>query len=1261
MLDRIIRFFLEQKLIAFLLLLALVAWGIAVAPFNWEAGLMPRDPVPVDAIPNLGENQQIVYTAWEGRSPQDVEDQITYPLTTQLLSVPGVKSVRSSSMFGRSSIYVIFEEEIEFYWSRSRILEKLNALPAGLLPDGVQPALGPDATALGQIFWYTLEGRDSEGNTTGGWDLQELRTIQDFLVGYALSSVSGVAEVAPIGGYVKEYQVDVDPDRLKMYDLTLSDLYRAVKGSNAEVGARTVELNRVEYLVRGLGYVSEIADIEEAVIRTVGTTPVKVKDVAQVGMGPALRRGALDRDGAEAVGAVVVAREGANPMEVITQLKQKIAEIAPGLPQKELADGTTSQVQIVPFYDRTQLIDETLGTLEEALNLEVLITIIVIVVMVLNFRISALISAMLPIAILMTFIAMKLGGVDANIVALSGIAIAIGTIVDMGVILSENMLRHMEEADDSESILETIFQATSEVASAVLTAVLTTIISFLPVFTMVAQEGKLFRPLAYTKTFALIASIIITITLIPPFAHWLFSIKVKRPAMRLFWNGMLVLAGIGAMIWVGSWPGFVLLLLGVINGGFEWMESYSDLRLEIRWQRGANIVVVLLYVSSLLAKVWIPLGPLAGGFLNWLFVALLLGLLMGSFYLVLWKYRPMLHWCLDHKGAFLSFPAFFVFFALLIWLGFATLFGFIPKTLDAIGWDIRESTVWTAASETFPGLGEEFMPSLNEGAFLLMPTTMPHAGIEETVEQMQLLDMLVADIPEVEEVVGKMGRVESALDPAPISMYENLIQYKSEYKTDADGHRIRFRVDEQGEYLRDKAGELIPDPNGLYFRQWRDHITSRDDIWQEIVDRVNVPGITSAPKLQPIETRLVMLQTGMRAPLGVKVRGPDLRTLEQVSAQLEALLQQVDGIRSQSVFAERVVGKPYLEIEPDREKLARYGITMAEFQDLVRIGIGGDPITQTVEGRERYRVRVRFARELRDSPEAMNNLLLTSATGAEIPLGDVAHISYRRGPQVIKSEDTFLVNYVIFDKQEGIAEVDVVERAQAFLQEAIDSGQFTLPAGVSYQFAGTYENQVRATKRLAIILPLTLFIIFLIVYFQFRSVAITLMVFTGIVIAWSGGFLLIWLYGQGWFFNLELLGQQLRELFQMGTVNLSVAVWVGFIALFGIAADGGIVLATYLQQIFRREPTRTISEVKRAVLKASERRIRPTLMTTATTILALIPVLTSTGKGAAILIPMAIPSVGGMFLQILALFTVPVLFSWWKERTLSTTETEQQA
>ncbi|MDX9892768.1 MAG: efflux RND transporter permease subunit, partial [Bacteroidales bacterium] len=797
MLDKIIRFFLENKLVTVLMLIFFVSWGMVTSPFGWDTKILPSDPVPVDAIPDIGENQQIVFTQWPGRSPQDIEDQISYPLTTSLLGIPGVKSIRSSSVFGFSSIYIIFDENIEFYWSRSRILEKLNSLPANLLPEGVQPALGPDATALGQVFWYTIEGRDKNGNPTGGWDLHEIRTVQDFYVKYGLNSAEDVSEVASIGGFVQEYQVDVNPDALKAYNIPLHKVMMAVKNSNRDIGAKTIEINQAEYLVRGLGYIKSVEDLEKAVVAINGNVPVRISDIGVVTLGPATRRGALDKDGAEVAGGVVVARYGSNPLHVINNVKDKIAEIAPGLPKRVLPDGTESQLTIVPFYDRTQLIYETLGTLEEALSLQILITILVIIVMIYNLRASLLISSLLPIAVLMVFISMRYAGVDANIVALSGIAIAIGTMVDLGIILSENIMKHMDEAPPEQKLIETIYKGASEVATAILTAVSTTIVSFIPVFTMQAAEGKLFGPLAFTKTFALVAALMVALFILPAFAHWFFGARIKNRTGVKWVNAALALTGVIALIAGYYWGGALLFLFG-ISGLLKAIFYHEEQNLPkaVKWLLNhSGLVIAGAGVIWLLANYWMPLGASKSIYLNVIFVAFLVGLILGFFSILEYFYKPILHWCLNHKAVFLAIPSVLILWGAAIWLGFNTVFGFAAKGFDKLGWNVRTTSVWSGLAHAFPGTGKEFMPSLDEGSFLLMPTSMPHSGLEYNQKVVAQLDMLVTSIPEVELTVGKLGRVESALDPAPISMFENVINYKSEYMLNERGHRVRYKTD----------------------------------------------------------------------------------------------------------------------------------------------------------------------------------------------------------------------------------------------------------------------------------------------------------------------------------------------------------------------------------------------------------------------------------------------------------------------------------
>jgi len=1258
MLNKIIAYFLNNKLVTGLLIIILVAWGLIHAPFGWDNKFLPTDPVSIDAIPDIGENQQIVYTTWMGRSPQDIDDQISYPLTTALLGIPGVKSIRSSSIFGFSSIYIIFDEDVEFYWSRSRILEKLNSLPTNLLPDGVRPSLGPDATALGQVYWYTIEGRDEKGNATGGWDLHEIRTVQDFYVKYSLNAVDGVSEVASIGGFVQEYQIDVNPDALKFYNISLQNVMNAVRKSNKDVGAKTIEINRAEYLVRGLGYIKSIEDIEKAVVKVNQNVAIRIKDVGVVSLGPATRRGLLDKDGAEVVGGVVVARYGSNPLEVINNVKEKIKELSAGLPKKELKDGRVSQLSIIPFYDRTTLINETLGTLEEALSLEILITILVVLIMVLNLRASILISSLLPISVLMVFIAMKYFNVDANIVALSGIAIAIGTMVDLGIILSENIIKHLKTNSSGLGLKETIYNASAEVSSAILTAVATTIVSFIPVFMMEAAEGKLFKPLAFTKTFALISALVVSLLILPTIAQWFFGIKIGNKSKKVIWNILLVIGGIFISINISLWGGLTLLSLSL-----AWfIKNYLPFKNIMI--NNLDIMILVVSVSYLLGYYWMPLGAGVSIFINFIFVLMILVLILGLFKIIEHFYSEILMWCLENKGVFLTIPIFIILMGTTIWLGFGTTFGFVVKGAEAAGINIKTNRIWSAMAHTFPGLGKEFMPSLDEGSFLLMPTSMPHAGMEQNKIVVQQLDMLLANIPEVELAVGKMGRVESALDPAPISMYENIIMYKPEYILDKKGHRKRFKVDENGYFIL-KSGEtlehnkilengidiseLTDDEDGMYFRNWRKEIKSPDDIWSEIISVTKIPGVTSAPKLQPIETRLVMLQTGMRAPMGIKVYGPDLKTIEEFGLKLEKIIKEVPSVKTEAVFADRIVGKPYILLDIKRDEISRYGMNIEDVQSVIETAIGGIQLTSTVQGRERFPVRIRYPRELRDDPDKLQKMYIPTPTGAFKPLGDLVDVKYQQGPQMIKSENTFLVGYVLLDKKDGYAETDVVNETERFIQSKIERGELVVPAGISYKFSGNYENQVRAEKRLAIIVPVVLIIIFLILYFQFKSVSTSLMVFSGIALAFSGAFVMLWLYGQEWFFNFAIFDVNFRDMFQMHTINLSVAVWVGFIALFGIATDDGVLIATYLDQSFDKNKPKDIKEIRKAVVYAGQRRVKPALMTIATTIIALLPILSSTGRGSDIMIPMAIPSFGGMSIALITIFIVPTLYSMREE------------
>lgn len=1221
MLNKGVRFLIDHKIIAIIAIVLIIVFGTMTLPFETGLNILPKYPVSVDAIPNTGENQQIVYTKWEGQSPQDIEDQISYPLTSNLFGIPGVKSIRSNSMFGSSNIYIIFEDDVDFYWSRSRVLEKLSALPNNLLPKNVQPKLGPDANALGQVFWYTLEGRNENDEVTGGWNLQELRSIQDFYIKNALIATTGVSEVASIGGFVKEYQIDIDPTLMKHYGVSLQNVVEALEKSNKNIGAQTIEINKAEYFVRGLGYIESISDIEGTVIISNDFTSIHIRDIALVSFGPADRRGLLDKGGAEVVGGVVTSRFGENPMLVLDALKEKIKNISPGLPSKTLKNGEKSQLTIVPFYDRSKLINETLTTLKSALIYEIMIAILVVVIMLVNLRISSLISGLLPLAVLVVFIVMKACHIEANIVALSGIAIAIGTMVDIGIILTENIVRHLK-LNQNKNLNSVIIKATKEVSGAILTAGLTTIVSFTPIFMLTGAEGKLFWSLAFTKTVALSAAILIALFILPPMASLFLKKRSKKTAANLIFPWLLLLIGMTAVLY-SQYLGFILLGFGIISI----LEASNHIK--PKRSKRLKLVVTAITITLLLTIYWRPLGYSQNLVINFLFVILLCALVLIPIQYIIKYYETMLTWVLEHKLMSISIPV------------IAVLLG---------GLILKNS-------------GREFMPSLDEGKFLLMPTSMPHSGIEENNTVLKLLDIAVSSLPEIEYVVGKAGRAESALDPAPISMYENLISYKSEYILDSNARPLGFKTNKDGlfettsgDFVNHGSGidreELIQEKNGDYYRNWRLKIKNKEDIWAEILKVTQLPGVTSAPQLQPIETRLIMLQTGLRTPLGIKVKGQNLKDIEAFSITLEEALKTIEIIEPSAVFAERSIGKPYLLIDIDRTQIARYGLSIEAIQETLEISVGGKLISQTTEGRERYGIRIRYPRELRATPEDLETIIVTLPNGEFVPIKEFVDIRYEKGPQTIKSEDGFLVNYVIFDKKEGISEVDAVNRIAAALTNKIIDGTLVVPDGINYEFSGTYDNYVHSQKTLRLIIPIVLIVIFLILYFQFRSVSLSLMVFTGVAVAFAGGFILMWLYSQSWFLNFDIGVKNFRDLFNMHTINLSVAVWVGFIALFGIATDDGVVMGTYLKQSFKNKTLTNVDSIRALVIEAGKKRIRPCLMTSATTILALLPILTATGKGSDIMIPMAIPCLGGMLMSIITLFVMPLLFCWQKEIAL---------
>lgn len=1207
-----------------------------MSPFSGKPDWFPHYPIAADAIPNLGDNQQIVLVDWPGRSPRDVENQITYPLSNALLGVAGVKSVRSSSMFGLSMVYVIFNDDVDYYWSRSRLLEKLNALPQNLLPQDVVPKLGPDATGLGQVFWYTVE----PSPTLIPPALEQLRSIQDAIIKPALSGVQGVAEVGSIGGYVKEYQVELDPIAMKNAGVSALDVESAIRASNRDVGAGTLELNRVEYVIRGLGYIESLQDLQKTVVSFQDGLPIELGAIAHIQFGPAERRGGIDRNGTEAVGGVVVIRYGANPLEVLGRVKAKIETLNSSLPKIRSENGQALDVSILPFYDRSNLIRETIGTLQQALFLQVAVTILVVLVLIRNIRSAFIISSILPLGILLTFLAMKFWGLDANIVALSGIAIAIGVMVDIGIVLVERIGQDLEDNPTSTYVEmgRSVLNSAESVYKPILTAVATTILSFLPIFFLQGEEGRLFIPLALTKTFALFFAVLLGLSIIPLLSHLAFGLNFLSYRTYIRPTALLLLAGISWLFF----PLWISILLLIFSFVLVWIR-FKDLSKNLASK--LEIGMAILFATLSLSTLWLPLSPEFSLLSNTLFIIFLLIFILGGFMGFAHFYEHILMFCLHKRPFVLGLCTVIVLMSLLSWFGWKGLTGYSDEN----------GSIHTALNQAFPGLGKEFMPPLDEGSFLFMPTTMAHAGVEQVVAFNQELDQQIYGIPEIDMVLGKWGRVESALDPAPISMYETTVLYKNEYKVDDTGKRIRFKVDDEGTFIYDEKGQLIPDHNGRYFRQWRDHIKSKNDIWDHITQVTQLTGITSSPQLQPIETRLMMLSTGMRAKLGVKIFGSTLADLANAGEKLEPLVKGVEGIVPATVFVERVIGKPYIHLEYDRQKLARYGILIDDAQRQLERALGGFPLTFALEneGRERYPVRLRLAREWRDAPEDILRLPIESKLGL-IELGQVANIVFERGPQSIKSENTFLVNYLTFGQEKGLSEVDAVERIQKAIDEAKKEGRLTLPDGVHLEFAGQYQNQLRATQRLQIIIPIVLVLIFSLIYFQFKSAIQTLFIFSGILISLSGGFILLGLFNSDWFLNVNMFGIDFRSLFNVKTINLSVAVWVGFLALFGIATDDGVLMSDrILNRMQEFGNGVSINDLRQEITSAAKQRVNAAVITSVTTIIALLPILTSGGKGAGIMIPMAIPMLGGMMISVVNMLLVPMLTAWWIERQQS--------
>ncbi len=1034
MINRIIEFSMKNRWLILATYAAIAVWGY------WA--LLHT---PIDAIPDLSENQVIVFTDWQGRSPQEVEDQITYPLTVNLQGLPHVRTVRSASAFGFSMVNVIFEDSVDVYFARTRVLERLSSA-GSFLPAGVTPMMGPDATGVGQVFWYTVEGPYDSGT---------LHSIQDWFVKYQLNSVPGVAEVASVGGFVRQYQIDLDPMKLRAYNIPLRDVVTAVERSNNNVGAKVVEAGSTEEIVRGIGLLRGLKDIEDISLGAYNGTPVTLGNVAGVQLGPEFRRGVLDKAGKEAVGGVVIIRYGANAREVISAVKRKIGEIEPGLP---------AGVKIVPFYDRSVLIDHAVDTLRHALIEELILVTLAHVLFLWHFRSILVVTIPLPLAVLGAFLFMKGAGISSNIMSLGGIAIAIGVLVDAGIVMTENVIRQAEQYEEEhgnyrEHIGEITLKAARLVGRPISFAMIIIILAFIPVFALTGMEGKMFHPLAFTKTFAMVGSTILAITLVPVLCSFLIRGKLHReednPVMR-------VLRAI---------------------------------------------------------------------------------------------YRPVLSWALRHRVITL----------------------------------IAALALFCVAIYTATTIGSEFMPPLNEETAVFMPITDPRISLTAATEILRQQDEIIAADPAVAMVVGKVGRAETSTDPAPVNMSETTITLKP-------------------------ASQL---PKGL----------TKDGILARLDEKLQIPGVTNI-WTQPIRNRIDMLSTGIRTQVGIKVFGPDLTVIEQKSDEIKEVVRKIPG--AVDLYAERTTGSPYLEMTVDRAAADRYGLNVADVEDVIETAIGGKNLTTTIEGRQRFPVRVRYARDFRENPQQLGDVLVTGSNGAQVPLNKVVTLKTAMGPSMISSENGLLRGAVLLNVR-GRDVGGFVEQAQ----QAV-TAQVKMPQGYYIEWSGQYENQISARKRLELVIPLVLIVIFVLLYRTYGSVKEAAHVLLAVPFALTGGVFLV-----------KALG-----------LNFSVAVWVGFIALFGTAVQTGVVMVIYLEEAVARRTALdgrlTPLGLREAVIEGALLRLRPKVMTVATVVAGLLPLLWSTRTGAEFMKPLAAPVLGGMVSSLIHVLVVtPVIFTWLRERELA--------
>ena len=1076
MLKSIIDFSLKNKFLVLIATLGLVVGGV-----------FALRNIPLDAIPDLSDTQVIIYTEWQGQAPQIIQDQVTYPITSKMLSVPGAKVVRGYSFYGYSLVYLIFDDGTDPYWARSRVLEYLNALGSSL-PKNVTPTLGPDATGVGWAFLYSINSKER--------DLAQLRSIQDWYLKYQLTSVPGVAEIASVGGYVKQYQITVDPTRLRAYNVSISDIAAAVQRSNGEIGGRSMEMAEKEFILRVNGYIQSLDDIKKVAVGLgANGTPILLGEVANVQLGPDMRRGIAELNGdGETVGGIVVVRHGANARQVINDVKIRLDQAMKSLPP---------DVQYTVAYDRSELINRAVKTLQDKLIEESVVVALVCILFLLHFRSALVAIVILPLAVLVSFLVMYGQGISSNIMSLGGIAIAVGAMVDAVIIMIENAHKHLERDGGKKEHWAIIRDASLEVGPTLFYSLLVITLSFIPIFSLQAQEGRMFKPLAFTKTYSMGTAALLSITLAPILMGYFIRGKIlpeeKNPVNRF-------------LIWL--------------------YHPVIDFVIRFRWWVVTSAAII-----------------------------------------VAWVFFPWNQLVVNH----------------------------LP--------DGKARQMAQAMNKAFPfqNLGSEFMPPLYEGDLLYMPTTFPGISPTKAREILQQTDKIIKSFPEVHRVFGKIGRAETATDPAPFDMVETTIMLKEE--------KDWPQVD-----IKDADEKVI-----AHRRRTPDELTTA------LNNAIQFPGLNNAWTM-PIKTRIDMLATGIKTPVGIKVAGPSLPELERIASEIEVIVKQLPG--TSSVFAERVMGGNYIEFHIDRDAIARYGLTVGAVQDVLEVALGGMPLTTTVEGQERYSVNLRYDRDFRDNIEALREILVPTPGGAQVPLGQLAQVKIVRAPMGIKSEGAIPNAWIYVD----VKNMDIgayVQMAQRAVNESVASGAVQVPSGYNIFWSGQYEYMLRAQQRLMIVVPLTLLIIVLIIYLNTQSIIKTSIVLLAVPFSLVGAFWMLYLFDY----------------------NLSVAVWVGLIALAGLDAETGVVMLLYLDLAYddasKRGAMRNLTDLRDAIYHGAVKRVRPKAMTACVIIAGLLPILWSHGAGADVMKRIATPMIGGVITStIMELAVYPAIFYLWRARRL---------